>query len=368
MKKLMYVLVPCIVLAALFIFFKLRQSPLEDASVSVSLPKAERTAAAKKSSSGPVLEPKEIYFAGGCFWGVEEYYSRVAGVTDAVSGYANGTGTTTSYRLIKQTGHAETVHVEYDGSKTSLRELVLHFFRIVDPTSLNKQGNDRGSQYRTGIYYTDPEDKAIIEEVINEKQKDFDDPIVIEVLPLDHFITAEEEHQDYLQKHPDGYCHIDVNAASYPVIDASLYPKPEEAKIKEILTPEEYAVTQNNETEHAFSNRYWDQFIPGIYVDIVTGEPLFSSSDKYESGCGWPSFTKPISPDVVTYRQDMSFNMIRTEVRSRSGNSHLGHVFEDGPADKGGLRYCINSLSIRFIPRDDMESQGYGYLLDYVQN
>ncbi|MGT2799419.1 peptide-methionine (R)-S-oxide reductase MsrB [Streptococcus marmotae] len=309
---------------------------------------------------------REIYLAGGCFWGVEEYFSRVGGVTDAVSGYANGKGSTTKYELISQTGHAETVKVTYDKNQISLREVLLHYFRIIDPTSVNKQGNDRGTQYRTGVYYTDKEDSKVIEEVFDEQAKKLDKPLAVEKGALENFIEAEEYHQDYLKKNPNGYCHINVNQASYPVIDESLYHKPSDEEIKKMLTAEEYAVTQKNDTERAFSNRYWDQFEEGIYVDIVTGEPLFSSKDKYESGCGWPSFTRPISPDVANYKEDTSFNMVRTEVRSRVGDSHLGHVFTDGPKDKGGLRYCINSLSIKFIPKAEMESKGYGYLLDYV--
>lgn len=309
---------------------------------------------------------REIYLAGGCFWGVEEYFSRVPGVTDAVSGYANGKGSTTKYELISQTGHAETVKVIYDKNQVSLREVLLHYFRIIDPTSVNKQGNDRGTQYRTGVYYTDKEDSAVIEEVFDEQSKKLDKPLAVEKGALENFVKAEEYHQDYLKKNPNGYCHINVNQASYPVIDESLYQKPSDEEIKKMLTDEEYAVTQKNDTERAFSNRYWDQFEEGIYVDIVTGEPLFSSKDKYDSGCGWPSFSRPISPDVATYKDDTSFNMVRTEVRSRVGDSHLGHVFTDGPKDKGGLRYCINSLSIKFIPKAEMEEKGYGYLLDYV--
>lgn len=310
---------------------------------------------------------KEIYLAGGCFWGVEEYFSRINGVADVTVGYANGTSETTNYQLIHQTGHAETVHIQYDKSVVSLRELLLHYFRIVNPTSVNKQGNDVGTQYRTGIYYTDEQDMPVIDAALAELAKKYDKPIAIEKGPLEHYVLAEEYHQDYLEKNPNGYCHINVNEASYPVIDEALYTKPSDDEIKKMLTKEEYDVTQKNDTEAAFSNRYWDQFEPGIYVDIVTGEPLFSSKDKFESGCGWPSFSSPISPDVIRYKEDTSFNMVRTEVRSRVGDSHLGHVFTDGPKDKGGLRYCINSLSIRFVPKDKMEEQGYGYLLDYVE-
>lgn len=319
--------------------------------------------------SDPSTSPKDkqvIYLAGGCFWGVEDYLSRVDGVLDAVSGYANGRGDTTSYELIAQTGHAETVKVTYDANRIKLKDLLLHYFRIIDPTSVNKQGNDRGSQYRTGIYYTDDKDLAVIDQVFQEKASAYDAPIVVEKEPLKNFVKAEAHHQDYLKKNPNGYCHINVNAASYPVIDASKYPKPTPKEIKKKLSRDEYRVTQLNETEKAFSNRYWDLFKPGIYVDVVTGEPLFSSADKFESGCGWPSFSRPISPDVVHYKQDKSFNMTRTEVRSRSANSHLGHVFTDGPKDKGGLRYCINSLSITFIPKAEMSEKGYGYLLKNV--
>lgn len=384
MKKIIFVLVPIAALFVLYTALKLFASGGDGGHTAPSLGigtetqlQTEKLAQNPKKNSGnviqtvqdtvPAAELNEIYLAGGCFWGVEEYFSRIPGVTDAVSGYANGRSDTTSYELVKQTGHAETVHIFYDRRKLSLRELLLHYFRIVDPTSINQQGNDRGAQYRTGIYYTKPEEQAVIEQVIAEKQPDYDSPIAIEVLPLNNFIVAEDYHQDYLKKHPDGYCHIDVQEAAYPVIDAALYPKPDNETLRKQLSPEAYAVTQENETERAFSNLYWDQFLPGIYVDVATGEPLFSSDDKYESGCGWPSFTKPISPEVVTYHKDTSFHMVRTEVRSRTGNSHLGHVFEDGPAESGGLRYCINSLSIRFVPKEDMDAQGYAYLLDYVQ-
>lgn len=306
---------------------------------------------------------REIYLAGGCFWGVEEYFSRINGVIDVTVGYANGRGDTTSYALLKQTGHAETVHVTYDQQVVSLRELLLHFFRIIDPTSLNKQGNDVGTQYRTGIFYTDEADRAEIDRIFTEMEAKYEAPIVVERAVLEQYILAEEEHQDYLKNNPNGYCHIDVNRAADPVIDASLYEKPSDEQIRQRLTAEEYAVTQKNDTERAFSNRYWDQFEPGIYVDIVTGEPLFTSKDKFDSGCGWPSFSRPISAEVVEYEKDTSFNMNRVEVRSRVGDSHLGHVFEDGPKELGGLRYCINSLSIRFIPKSEMEKEGYGDLL-----
>lgn len=309
---------------------------------------------------------KEIYLAGGCFWGLEEYFSRIDGVEDVTAGYANGTTKSTSYELVKSTKHAEAIHVKYDADKISLRKLLLHYFRVIDPLSVNKQGNDVGEQYRTGIYYKNKEDRDVIEQIIKEKERELKKKTAVEVAPLKNYILAEENHQDYLKKHPNGYCHIDVNRAKDPVIDKSKYKRPSREELKKKLSRDEYGVTQENNTESAFGNRYWDNTKPGIYVDVATGEPLFSSKDKFESGCGWPSFTKPISSEVVTFRDDLSYNMKRIEVRSRVGDSHLGHVFKDGPSDKGGLRFCINSLSLRFIPKDKMEKQGYGDLIPYV--
>jgi peptide methionine sulfoxide reductase msrA/msrB len=312
-----------------------------------------------------------IYFAGGCFWGVEEYFSRIEGVQDAVSGYANGTTENPSYEevIYKNTGHAETVKVTYDESKISLEQLIGYYLKIVDPTSVDKQGNDVGNQYRTGIYYNRETDASVIESLLALEQEKFEKPIAVENLPLDNFYVAEEYHQDYLKKNPNGYCHVDMDKLEEEVvfIDPDNYSKPSDDKLKEMLTDIQYEVTQNNSTEGAFSNEYFDSYEQGIYVDVATGEPLFSSKDKYDSGCGWPSFTKPIVEEVVHYDTDTSFNMKRTEVRSRVGDSHLGHVFEDGPIDKGGLRYCINSASIRFVPLEEMEAGGYGELIALVK-
>ncbi|WP_025727977.1 peptide-methionine (R)-S-oxide reductase MsrB [Atopobacter phocae] len=309
---------------------------------------------------------KEIYLAGGCFWGLEAYYEQINGVEDVTVGYGNGQTESTSYQLIGRTGHAETVHIKYDPAVVSLRDLLLYYFRVVDPTSLNQQGNDKGKQYRTGIYYTDEGDLSTINQLMAEESQKYSQPLVVEVAPLKHYVLAEDYHQDYLQKNPSGYCHIDVSKANDPIIDLKKYPKPSDRELKERLTAEQYAVTQTNDTERAFSNEYWDNTEAGLYVDVATGEPLFSSRDKFESGCGWPSFTRPISSEVVTYHDDHSFHMNRIEVRSRSGHSHLGHVFEDGPKDQGGLRFCINSSSIQFIPKDKMTEKGYGYLLSEI--
>ena len=338
-------------------------------SLQSSLTYADNTTSSKeqKMTMESKQEQRIIYLAGGCFWGLEAYMERIQGVTDAVSGYANGKGDTTNYQLLHATDHAETVKVTYDPNKISLDKLLQYYFRVIDPTSINKQGNDRGRQYRTGIYYQNEQDKAVIEAALKTLQSKFQAPIQIEVEPLKNYVEAEEYHQDYLKKNPNGYCHIDIKKADEPLIDDKKYPKPSDAELKQKLTALQYDVTQGKHTERSFSNEYWDNFAPGIYVDITTGEPLFSSKDKFESGCGWPSFTKPIAAEVAEYQKDNSFNMTRIEVLSRSGHAHLGHVFDDGPRDKGGLRYCINSASIKFIPLDEMEKQGYGDLIPFVK-
>lgn len=327
----------------------------------------EKAAATPVNSTMPG-EVKEIYLAGGCFWGVEEYMDRLTGVIDVTSGYANGSTENPTYQeVIGGSGHAETVHVTYDSSLTDLRTLLLYYFKVIDPTSLNKQGNDRGVQYRTGIYYTEEAEVSIINEVIEEQQVYYSEPIVVEVLPLDGYYLAEEYHQDYLIKNPNGYCHIDLDLAYETIIDPAKYPKPSDAELKEKLTELQYSVTQHEDTEMAFSSEYDGFYEPGIYVDIVTGEPLFSSADKYDSKSGWPSFTKPIVAEVVTYEVDNTLFAERTEVRSRAGDSHLGHVFDDGPTDEGGLRYCMNGSSLKFIPLEEMEAEGYGYLIGLVE-
>ena len=308
----------------------------------------------------------EIYLAGGCFWGLEEYFSRISGVLQTSVGYANGQVETTNYQLIKETDHAETVQVIYDEKVVSLREILLYYFRVIDPLSVNQQGNDRGRQYRTGIYYLEEADLPTINTVVREQELLIGRKIAVEVEKLRHYILAEDYHQDYLKKNPGGYCHIDVSDAEKPLIDAANYEKPSQAVLKEKLSEESYRVTQEAATEAPFSNAYDQTFEEGIYVDITTGEPLFFAKDKFASGCGWPSFSRPISKELIHYYQDLSHGMERIEVRSRSGNAHLGHVFTDGPRELGGLRYCINSASLRFIAKDDMEEAGYGYLLPYL--
>ena len=309
----------------------------------------------------------EIYLAGGCFWGLEEYFSRIEGVEETTVGYANGQVESTNYQLIHQTDHAETVHLIYDEKRVSLREILLYYFRVIDPLSVNKQGNDVGRQYRTGVYYTNQADKTVIEQIFAEQEKQLGQTIAVELEPLRHYVLAEDYHQDYLKKNPGGYCHINVNDAYQPLVDPGQYEKPTDVELKEQLTEEQYQVTQHSATERPFHNAYNATFEEGIYVDVTTGEPLFFAGDKFESGCGWPSFSRPIAREVLRYYEDKSHGMERIEVRSRSGNAHLGHVFTDGPESAGGLRYCINSAALRFIPKEKMEAEGYAYLLQHMK-
>ena len=310
----------------------------------------------------------DIWLAGGCFWGTEAYFARIYGVAETSVGYANGNTENPTYHDIPKTGHAETVYIRYDAERVSLKTLLEYFFKIIDPTLMNRQGNDRGKQYRTGIYYSDKSDIPIIQEVISNEQTKYKKPIVTEVTELVHYYPAEEYHQKYLEKNPNGYCHVDFSSLSEQQNSSQVsYQKPTQEELKKSLTPLQYSVTQESDTEMPFDNEYWNDHRKGLYVDITTGEPLFVSSDKFDSGCGWPSFTKPIEEDVIKEKKDFSLLRMRTEVRSRAGDAHLGHVFKDGPKDRGGLRYCINSAALRFVPYEEMEKEGYGDIMDLVE-
>lgn len=310
-----------------------------------------------------------IYFAGGCFWGTEHFFKQIRGVVETEVGYANGNKENPTYQEVSShtTGFAETVKVKYDSEQLSLDKLISFYFKTIDPTSLNQQGNDKGDQYRTGIYYTNKEDKVIAQSLVLDLQKKIGKKVVIEVLPLKNFFRAEEYHQDYLDKNPGGYCHVAPELFEFAKkanpLPQEKYQKPTDAQLKKKLTPLQYEVTQNSVTERPFDNEYDKEFREGIYVDITTGEPLFVSTDKFESGCGWPSFSNPIDKNLIVNKQDLSHGMNRIEVRSKKGNAHLGHVFNDGPKEKGGLRYCINSASLKFIPKEKMKEAGYGNYL-----
>lgn len=275
--------------------------------------------------------------AGGCFWGVEAFILRLKGVNQTEVGYANGNDLAPTYEKVctGKTNHTETVKVTFNPEIISLEEILENYFKIIDPYSKNRQGADIGTQYRTGIYWQDPSDKTEVINFLKEKQKISPKRIVVEAHEIYNFYRAEEYHQKYLEKNPQGYCHVDLNLIN--------------DKEFEHLSSEEYKITQLAMTERPFSGKYDDFFEDGVYVDVVDGEVLFSSEDKFDLGCGWPSFSKPISEDAITLHRDFSHGSTRIEIRSKKANSHLGHVFNDGP--DGSKRYCINSNALKFIPK-----------------
>ena len=316
-------------------------------------------------------EPSVIYLAGGRFWAMQKLLDCLRGVVETTCGYANGHVEHPSREQVESdtTGARETVRVTYDPAVVSLDTILYAFFSVIDPTVSDAQGKDKGKRFQTGIYFTDDAIGRTAKRIAATEEFRYHD-IATEVKPLESFYEADEDQQHYLDKNPDAPCRIsDVafDRIANLIVDAGPYRAPaDDDEAWASLTPTAYDVTRIQGTEPYGSSDFYQSFEPGLYVDVVTGEPLFSSADKFPSTCGWPSFCKPIDPNVLRPRVDKSFGMTRIELSSRVGSSHLGHLYLDDEESPNGMRYCINGAAMRFIPRGAMKDRGYGDLLEYV--